>query len=107
MTDHGPDRAERPRPEPEIIPPDRAGEAFTRRESAIFIQMGPQGVHRVQLGRPSLLSLFWLALFIAFVLAFVFVVLFGAVLIFIPVVILLLVAAVGAGLWQRFFPRAR
>jgi hypothetical protein len=41
------------------------------------------------------------------VLAFVFVVLFGAVLIFIPVVILLLVAAVGAGLWQRFFPRAR
>jgi hypothetical protein len=107
MTDQRPDRAEQPRAEPEIIPPDRDGRSSTRRESAVWIQMGPQGVHRVQFGRPSLLSLFWLALFIAFLVAFVFVVLFGAVLIFIPVVILLLVAAFGAGLWQRFFPRAR
>jgi fatty acid desaturase len=107
MTDQRPDRPEQPRTEPEIIPPGRAHEASRREASAIWISMGPGGTQRIQFGKPRFSSLVFLVLAVAFLTAMILVVLFGAVLIFIPVVILLFAAAVVTGLWQRFFQQPR
>src|SRR5262245_55172199 len=100
MTEQRPDQPERPRVEPEIIPPGRAGGSPRREGSAVWISIGPDG--RVQVGKPGFFSVVMLALVIAFVIAAVVLLLFGAVLVLVPVVALLFGAAVVAGLWQKF-----
>src|SRR5262245_59326701 len=106
MTEQRPDRPtsppERPRVEPEIIPPGGAGGSPRRETSAVWISIGPDGAHRVQIGKPGFLSVVMLALVIAFVIAAAVFLLFGAVLVLVPVVPLLLGAGVVAGLWQKF-----
>jgi hypothetical protein len=103
MTDQPPDRPdrrERPRAEPEIIPPDRTGQSSYRQTSAVWISVGPDG--RVHVAKPGFFSLLLLTLGIAFLVALILVVLFGAILVAVPVVILLLAAGVIFALWQRF-----
>jgi hypothetical protein len=105
MTDQQPDRAERPRAEPEIIPPDRpgterAGRSSTR-ASAVWISVGPDGTQRVQFAKPGLLSLFLFSLVVALLVAIILFVLFGAALILIPVAVLLFAAGGIVALWQR------
>ena len=107
MSDQRPDRAEQPRSEPEIIPPGRAHETSRRETSAIWISMAPDGAQRIQFGKPRFSSLVLLVCAVAFLTAIILLVLFGAVLIFIPLVILMFAAAVVAGLWQRFFQQPR
>jgi hypothetical protein len=101
MTEQRPDRPEQPRTEPEIIPPERGEQASSRRASAVWISVGPDGTQRVQFAKPGLLSLFLMALVLAALVAVILFVLFGAALILIPVIVLLFGVAAVVGLWQR------
>jgi hypothetical protein len=104
MAEQGSSMSE-PRSEPEIIPPDRtrpewardprdpsaSGDSFARRR--IYVRrIGPGGI-------------FLIALLIATLAAVIFVLLIGAVLIWIPVAILLFVAAAIGGMMRRYFMR--
>jgi Flp pilus assembly protein TadB len=76
---------ERPRVEPEILPPERSD--GPPRPAGVF-------VHRVFIARPGLPSILLALLIIALVAALVFLVLAGLVLIWIPVLIVGVVAAI-------------
>jgi hypothetical protein len=103
-----PNRPERPRAEPEIIPPDRSGGADDRR----FGGRGPawppppfgttaRGTHRVYIGRIGPFGFALLFLVIGLLAAVLLLVLIGTALIWIPVVAVLLVAAAIGGLFRR------
>jgi hypothetical protein len=104
MTEQPPNRPEMPRQEPEIIPPGEEPRVRHDR-SAIFVTVGPDGTERVRVFKPGLGSLLLLTLGIAFLVALILVVFFGAVLIFVPLIVVLFAAAVLVGLWQRFWYR--
>lgn len=94
-----PNRPERPRAEPEIIPPDRSGIRSDWRRSPWTAagdpyRMGePRGTHRIYVARIGPLGIaLWLVAFAALA-ALIFLVILGAVLIWIPVVALAVVAA--------------
>ena len=91
--------------EPEIIPPDHS------RAEAMHGRPDPWGstnvytTHRIYVRRIGPLGIFLAALLIGTLAAVVFVVLVGAFLIWIPVTILLFVAAVVIGLMRRYLMR--
>jgi fatty acid desaturase len=94
-----PNRPERPRAEPEIIPPDRFGTRSDGRRSPWATGWGPygmgqaRGTHRIYVARIGPLGIaLWLVAFAALA-ALIFLVILGAVLIWIPVVALAVVAA--------------
>jgi len=92
-------KPERPRSEPEIIPP---GEQPTpRRPAGVFVRFDEQGVHRVFIARPGLPSILLALLIIGFVAALVFLVLAGIVLFWIPMLIIGLLAAFLSGAFRR------
>jgi hypothetical protein len=102
------DRPERPRAEPEILPPDRGG----RPDDGRFGGRGPnwppppfgytaRGTHRVFVGRIGPLGFALLLLAIGLLGALMLFILIGAALIWIPVVAVLLVAAAIGGLFRR------
>ncbi|MEX0753337.1 MAG: hypothetical protein WD073_10505 [Xanthobacteraceae bacterium] len=96
---------ERPRQEPEIIPPGRGGGAQNDL-SAVFIRVEERdGVRRVYLRRPGPFSIVLALLTLGLVAAVVFVLLAGVVLIWIPIVVgVILLALLSASLrfyWQR------
>lgn len=86
---------ERPRAEPEIIPPTRRGRPRDWRESPWQDELYNQtrGTHRVYVTRigPFGVALFMLA--VALLVAFVFITAFGLILIWLPVVAVIVAAA--------------
>jgi hypothetical protein len=83
---------ERPRVEPEILPPERSE---PRRTSGIFVRVDQLGgVHRVIIPRPGLPSIMFALLVIALVGALVLLALAGLFLFWIPILIIGLVAAI-------------
>ena len=83
---------ERPRVEPEILPPERSD---PRRTSGIFVRVDQLGgVRRVIIPRPGLPSIMFALLVIALVAALVFVALAGLILFWIPILIIGFVAAI-------------
>jgi hypothetical protein len=86
---------ERPRVEPEIIPPDRTQSA---RRSAAFAETG--GVHRVYVTRIGPFGGALLMLVIALLAAVALLLFFGALLIWVPVVALVLIIGAIAGLFR-------
>lgn len=97
------DRPERPRAEPEIIPPDRSGRDsdWTRspwREDAFSQARGTQRIYVTRLG-PFGIVLLMLAL--AAIVAIVLIAVLGAVLIWIPAVAVLVVVAALFRLFRR------
>jgi hypothetical protein len=94
---HSPDPgADRPRPEPEIISPERAG-----RTRGIWVSVDRQdGARRVYMPGPFtiILALAILGLIAVFVLIF----LLSLAVIWIPVVIVLILAFVASMYWRRF-----
>jgi hypothetical protein len=84
---------ERPRAEPEILPPERSDDP--RRPAGIFVrfdQLG--GAHRVFVARPGWPSIMFALLVIALVGALVLLLLAGLFLFWIPILIIGLVAAI-------------
>ena len=88
---------ERPRAEPEIIPPERRG-ARPHEGGAPYYG---DGAERIYVGRVGPLGFVLLALTIAILTAVVFVVLMGAFLIALPLALVLLVVALFAGAFRR------
>ena len=93
---------ERPRSEPEIIPPDRGG--GPKPDVFVWVADG-EGVRRATLTLPGPLTIFLVLALIALVAGVVLIVVLGAVLLWIPVVILmfgaLLLAAAVRQYWER------
>ncbi len=94
-----------PHTEPEIIPPDRVEIESPRQPAATWVWIDAAGTRHIQVRRIGPLGIILLALFIGTLAAMVFVVLVGAFLIWIPVAILLFVAAVVGGLMRRYLAR--
>jgi len=94
-----------PRSEPEIIPPDRDRRDRRRDRSAAWIEVDAHGTRRIYVRRIGPGGFILLALLVAVFAALVFVVLVGAVLIWIPVAILLVMAALIGGLARRYMRR--
>ena len=105
-SDQYPDRSpERPRVEPEIIPPGRGGRA-PRGPTGIWLRIDERdGVRRVFIGRPGLLSIILGLLIIGLIAVVVFLVLAGIVLVWIPLLIAGIVLALLSGAirhhWRR------
>jgi hypothetical protein len=91
--------------EPEIIPPNRAEAQSTHERPGGWIWIDATGTRRIYVRRMGPLGIILLALFIGTLAALVFVVAIGAFLIWIPVTILLFVAAIVGGLMQRYLRR--
>ena len=101
-----PNQPERPRAEPEIIPPDRSGGPADWRRSTYTPWRGGSfdeihGSHRVYVGRVDPFGIALLLLAIAAVIAVILIAVLGAVLIWIPVI----AAAVAIGALFRLFRR--
>ena len=84
-----------PRAEPEIIPPGHPGQRSMRDDFDVH------GTQRIYVTRLGPLDVIVLALLIAFVAALTLIVLLGAVLFWIPAVVLLVAAAVVSKLLRR------
>jgi hypothetical protein len=97
---------ETPRSEPEILPPDRSGHrpghGHMRWES-----INQHGTHRVYVTRLGPFSLAGFGLLFGVIVAAVLALFLGAVLIALPVVFLLVAAAVIAGLLRPRLPQRR
>jgi hypothetical protein len=95
MTYHNDEPPERPRSEPEIIPPDRGGRQSNWRNSpwqgTVF--SGARGTQRIYVTRVGPVGVALLMLAIAAILAIIVIVTFGLVLIWIPVLAVIVVAA--------------
>jgi hypothetical protein len=94
-----------PRSEPEIIPPDRERPEWRRNRSGAWIAVDAQGTRRIYIRRIGPGGFILLALLVAVFAALVFVVLVGAVLLWIPVAILLVLAALIGGMARRYMSR--
>jgi hypothetical protein len=96
---------ERPRSEPEIIPPDRGGGTRAKPDVFVWVADG-EGMRRATLTLPGPLTIFLVLALIALVAGVILIVVLGAVLLWIPVVILmfgaLLLAAAARQYWARF-----
>ena len=99
-----------PRAEPEIIPPDRGGRNDSRApdsHSRVWVWVADgDGMRRTAIKPPGPLSIFVILALFALIVAVVVAVFLGAVLLWIPVLILVLgtalVAASVKRRWQRF-----
>jgi hypothetical protein len=101
---YDPNRPERPRAEPEIIPPDRGRDRPEWRRTPYNPWRGSgfddsRGTHRVYVGRIGPFGIVLLLLAVAAIIAIVMIAVLGAVLIWIPV---LAVVIVLAGLFRLF-----
>ena len=94
-----PNKPERPRFEPEIIPPDRSGGPYPGRPY-IFIRSG--GTQRIYTGRLGPFSVTLAMLLVALVVVAVFFTVVSAVLIWLPIVLLI---AAAAAIYRYFFMR--
>jgi hypothetical protein len=94
-----------PRSEPEIIPPDRTRPEWARDHRDPWASADSFGSRRIYVRRIGPGGIFLVALLIATLAAVIFVILIGAVLIWIPVAILIFFAAAVAGMMRRYFLR--
>jgi hypothetical protein len=107
---HGSTAMSKPRSEPEIIPPDRDHPdreplGWRRDGSRAWFSVDAHGTRRIYVRQIGPGGVLLLALLIGILAALIFVILLGAVLIWIPVAILLFVAAVVGGLMRRYLHR--
>ena len=96
------DRVEKPRYEPEIIPPPRAG---AERRSHIWMSIDENGTHRFYLARPGPFTIFATLVLAGLVVAAIVLVLLGAMLIWIPAVILIVGALLLSGTIRSYWRR--
>ena len=100
---YDPNQPERPRAEPEIIPPDRDGGRSNWRRAPLrsggFDEI--HSTHRVYVGRVGPFGIALLLLAIAAVIAIILIAVLGAVLIWIPVIAVAVVIAAFFRLFRR------
>ena len=91
-------RPERPRVEPQIIPPDRSQH---RSNWGLYGYTQSGGSHRLYVTRLGPLSVALLMLAVAAIVAVILFIVLGAVLLWIPVIAVLVVAAAIASVFRR------
>jgi hypothetical protein len=93
-------RPERPRAEPEIIPPDRARQQdWSNGRDHVFTRS--RGTQRIYVGRLGPFGVVLLMLALAAIVAIILIVALGAVLIWLPIVVLLVVGGALARVLRR------
>jgi hypothetical protein len=92
-------QGEEPRSEPEVIPPGQAEQDTPRMR--VFVDT--HSTERVYIGKPSLLGIILVTLIMGLLSAVLMVLLFGALLVALPAVVLLVTAAIVAGLLRVYF----
>lgn len=108
MNDHDQRRRppERPRSEPEIIPPERAGRRENSQAQVWVWVADREGVRRTTVTVPGPFTIFLALVLVALVVAAILVAVLGAVLIWLPIFIVaigaLLLAAAIRQYWWRF-----
>jgi hypothetical protein len=103
MSDQRRAPGERPRSEPEIIPPG-SSDGWQRGRSRPYLHTG-EGIHRIYVTRLGPFSTFLLVAAIGLAAALLFIVLLGAFLVWIPIVGLVLAIAIISGLLRGYFRR--
>jgi hypothetical protein len=98
---------EKPRPEPEIIPPDRGDRQSRSGTAGIRVFLDGGGVHRIYVARLGPVGMIVLALMVGIVFTITLVLVLGAFLIWIPLVGLLVAAAIISGLLRAYFRQPR
>jgi len=98
---------EKPPAEPEIIPPDGDDRQSRSSTARIRVFVDESGTRHVYVPRLWLLGILLLALTIAILFAIILVLVLGAFLIWIPLIGLLVAAAIIPGLLRVFFRRPR
>src|SRR5262249_30054073 len=97
---------ERPRVEPEIIPPGADPRPRGAAEGGIFMRMDAQGgVHRIVITRPGWPTIVLILLVIGLIVAVVFLLLAGLLLLWIPLVVVGIVAALVSGYGRYYWRR--
>jgi hypothetical protein len=95
---HGPG-SDRPRSEPDIIPPERAGGSRSR---GLWVSINDQdGTRRVYVARPGLFSIVLALAILGLIVALALIVLLSLALIWIPLVIVLILAFMLSVYWRR------
>jgi len=95
------DEPERPRAEPEILPPERSGGRGGRNGWPPSYGNGAQGTHRIYVSRIGPFGFALLMLVVSLFAGILLLILIGAALIWIPVVAVLVIIAAISGLLRR------
>ena len=103
-SDQGP--SDRPRSEPEIIPPDRTG-GRERSQTRVYVWVADrEGMGRANVTLPGPFTIFLALALVAMVAGLIVILVLGAVIIWIPIFVLaivgLLIAAAARQYWWRF-----
>ena len=103
-----PDQPERPRVEPEIIPPDRnlrrpdwRGQAWRRQTWQPFFSTAADETHRIHVARLGPFGFTLLMLIVGIVVGLIILAVIGAVLIWIPIMLMLVAVGALIRLWRR------
>src|SRR3954451_4881 len=94
-----------PRSEPEIIPPDRTRPEWARDHRDPWASSDPFGARRIHVAKVGPMGIVLLALLIGILAALVFVIVVGAFLLWIPIAILVFIAAILGGRLRRHLRR--
>ena len=99
-------QGEKPRSEPEIIPPDHAGRRTAQGtlRTRVFIDM--HGTERVYVAKLGPLGIILAVLTTGILSAVILILLFGAFLIWMPLVVFFIAGAIISGLLRTYFRRA-
>jgi hypothetical protein len=100
--EHGSMSTHRQPTEPEIIPPGHEPADWPPRRPDPWAAFNVNGAHRIYVRRVGPVGILLLAALIGTIAALVFVVMVGAFLVWIPIAVLLFVAAVVGGLMRRY-----
>jgi hypothetical protein len=98
---------EKPRAEPEIIPPDRADRQSRSSVAGIRVFFDGDGIRHIYVARLGPLGMVALALMVGVLFAIILVLVLGVFLIWIPLVGLLVAATIIAGLLRAYFRQPR
>ncbi len=103
-----PDQPERPRVEPEIIPPDRnprrpdwRRQAWRRQTWQPFFSTAADETHRIHVARLGPFGFTLLMLIVGIVVGLIILAVIGAVLIWIPIMLMLVAVGALIRLWRR------
>jgi hypothetical protein len=98
-----PDQPERPRVEPEIIPPNRSPRRpdWRRQTWHPFFSTAADETHRIYVARLGPFGFALLMLIVGIVVGFIVLAVIGAVLIWIPIMLMLLAVGALIRLWRR------
>lgn len=96
---------EKPRAEPEIIPPDRHSRHSGRNDAPIWMSFGRNRFDRLYIAKPGPLTVILALLVLGLVVLATLVVLLGAFLVWLPVTLLVVTALILSGIVRGYFRR--